>query len=82
VKPPLPEGRGFLGIRMKLLSWALAGHACYNIPSLAITDQDLRTIRSEVEDTWGYGRSLTRLQIGILDAVRLGSLPTRAGQFT
>jgi hypothetical protein len=30
---------------MKLLSWALAGHACYNIPSLAISDQDLRTLR-------------------------------------
>jgi hypothetical protein len=34
---------------MKLLSWALAGHACYNIPSLAIPDQDLRTIRSKVK---------------------------------
>jgi hypothetical protein len=34
---------------MKLLSWALAGHACYNIPSLAISDQDLRTIRSKVK---------------------------------
>jgi hypothetical protein len=34
---------------MKLLSWALAGHACYNIPSLAIPDRDLRTIRSKVK---------------------------------
>jgi hypothetical protein len=74
VKPPLPEGRGFLGVRMKLLSWALAGQGCYNIPSLAIPDQDLRTIRSKVKTPGDMA--------GILDAVRLGSLPTRPGQFT
>jgi hypothetical protein len=34
---------------MKLLSRALAGRACYNIPNLAIPDQDLRTIRSKVK---------------------------------
>jgi hypothetical protein len=34
---------------MKLLSRALAGQARYHIPSLAIPDQDLRTIRSKVK---------------------------------
>ena len=58
VKPPPPQGRGFLGLRMKLLSWALAGHACYNIPSLAISDQEnLRTMHSKALATWGYGRT-------------------------
>ena len=47
VKPPLPEGRGFLGVKMKPLSKALAGLPCYNILGLVIPDQDLRTIHSK-----------------------------------
>jgi len=47
VKPPLPEGRSFLGVKMKPLSKALAGLACYNILGLVIPDQDLRTIHSK-----------------------------------
>jgi hypothetical protein len=44
VKPPLPKGRGFQGNK-KLLSWALAGHAYYNVRSLAIPEHTRRIYR-------------------------------------
>jgi hypothetical protein len=67
VKPPTPEGVGFLGIVCKPLSEARAGLACDNILGLAVFEQDFRAMRSAAKDV-GIGRPAFTVEI--LDAAR------------
>jgi hypothetical protein len=61
VKPPTPEGVGFLGIVCKPLSEARAGPAGYNILGLAVPDQDFRAMRSDAKDV-GIGKAVPLAQ--------------------
>jgi hypothetical protein len=61
VKPPTPEGLGFLGIVCKPLSETRAGLAGDNILGLAVPDQDFRAMRSDAKDV-GIGKAVPLAQ--------------------